>query len=107
MVRIVTDSVADLPSSVAARLGIAVVPLILRFGTTEYRDGIDMTADEFYEKLKSSPDFPVTATPSPQDFADAYDSLTEEGDEILAIFAGLVASAVLGKVDAPRSRMSP
>jgi len=85
MVRIVTDSVADLPAGVAAGLGITVVPLIVRFGTEEYRDGVDLSTEEFYEKLRSSADFPVTATPSPQDFADAYDRLAGEADAILVI----------------------
>ena len=85
MVRIVTDSVADLPAAVVEELGITVVPLIVRFGTEEYRDGIDLSTEEFYEKLKHSPHFPITATPSPQDFADAYDRLAESSDAVLVI----------------------
>ncbi|MBN1837718.1 MAG: DegV family protein [Spirochaetales bacterium] len=85
MVRVVTDSVADLPSRVAAELGITVVPLIVRFGTEEYRDGVDLSTEEFYEKLAGSSDFPVTATPSPQDFAQAYDRLAEQADGVLAV----------------------
>ena len=53
-VKIVTDSVADLPSEVVEELGIAVVPLNVRFGTEVYRDGIDLTAEQFYDKLKYS-----------------------------------------------------
>jgi DegV family protein with EDD domain len=85
MVRIVTDSVADLPATVATELGITVIPLIVRFGTEEYRDGIDLSPEEFYEKLSKSPHFPVTATPSPQAFADAYDRLAEDTDAVLVI----------------------
>jgi len=84
-VRIVTDSVADLPSQVVKELGISVIPLIIRFGTELYRDGVDLTADEFYEKLARTKVFPVTSVPSPATFAEAYDKLAEETDEILAV----------------------
>ena len=52
MVKVVTDSVADMPSQVVEELGITVVPLVVRFGTEAYHDGLDLTADQFYEKLK-------------------------------------------------------
>jgi len=84
-VRIVTDSVADLPSEVAEELGITVIPLNVRFGEEVYRDGIDLTAEQFYEKLKHSKTLPVTSVPSPATFAEAYDKLAEETNEILVI----------------------
>jgi len=84
-VKIVADSVADLPVKVAEELGITVVPLNVRFGTEVYRDGIDLTAEEFYEKLKYNKILPVTSVPAPAAFAEAYDRLAEETDEILAI----------------------
>jgi len=84
-VKIVTDSVADLPSQVVEELGITVVPLNVRFGEEVYRDGIDLTAEQFYDKLKQSEILPVTSVPSPAAFAEAYDKLAEETDEILVI----------------------
>jgi len=84
-VKIVTDSVSDLPPKIANELGITVIPLNVRFGEEVYRDGIDLTAEQFYEKLKYSKILPVTSVPSPQSFADAYDKLAEGTDEILAI----------------------
>ena len=84
-VKIVTDSVADLPSGVVKELGITVIPLLVRFGEKMYRDGIDLTADQFYEKLKGSKVLPATSVPSPGAFAEAYDKLAEETNEILAI----------------------
>jgi DegV family protein with EDD domain len=84
-VRIVTDSIADLPSGVVKELGISVIPMLVRFGERLYRDGIDLTADKFYEKLQGSKTFPVTSVPSPAIFAEAYDKLAEKADEILAI----------------------
>jgi len=84
-VKIVTDSVADLPSRVVEDLDITVVPLLVRFGEDTYRDGIDLTADQFYEKLKESKALPATSVPSPGAFAEAYDKLAEETNEILVI----------------------
>jgi len=84
-VKIVTDSVSDLPPEVANELGITVVPLNVRFGTKVYRDGIDMTSEEFYNRLKRSESLPATSVPSPATFAGAYDKLAEDTDEILVI----------------------
>lgn len=84
-VKIVTDSVADLPPQVVKELGITVIPLIVRFGAELYRDGIDLTAEQFFNKLVRSKFLPVTSLPSPATFADVYDRLAEETDEILVI----------------------
>ena len=84
-VKIVTDSVSDLPTEVAKQLGITVIPLNVRFGEEVYRDGIDLTADEFYYKLANDKTMPVTSVPSPNTFAQAYNKLAEETDEILVI----------------------
>ncbi|GAI46502.1 unnamed protein product, partial [marine sediment metagenome] len=83
--KIVTDSVADLPAQVVNELGITVVPLNVRFGTEVYRDGVDLTAEQFYDRLVHSKTLPVTSVPSPGSFAEAYDKLAEETDEILAV----------------------
>jgi DegV family protein with EDD domain len=84
-VKIVTDSVADLPSDVVTELGITVVPLHVRFGTEVYRDGVDLTADDFYDRLEHSKMLPVTSVSSPGDYAETYDRLAQETDEILVI----------------------
>ncbi len=82
-VAIVTDSVADLPPQVAEELGITVVPLVVRFGTDVYRDGIDLNPDQFYEKLKSSKLLPLSSVPPPAAFADAYDKLAEKNEIVV------------------------
>ena len=84
-VAIVTDSVADLPPQVAEKFGITVVPLVVRFGTDLYRDGLDITPDQFYERLRTSKALPATSVPPPGAFADAYDKLAEKTNEILVI----------------------
>jgi DegV family protein with EDD domain len=84
-VAIVTDSVADLPPQVAEQLGITVVPLVIRFGTDVYRDGLDLSPDQFYGRLKTSKALPATSVPPPAAFADAYDKLAEKTNEIAVI----------------------
>jgi DegV family protein with EDD domain len=84
-VKIVTDSVSDISPAIADELGITVVPLNVVFGPEIYRDGIDLTTDEFYEKLRHSQTLPTTSTPPLQTFIEIYDRLAEETDEILVI----------------------
>lgn len=84
-VKIVTDSISVFPAEMAASLGITVVPLRIRFGTEEFRDGVDLSADQFYEKLRQSPFFPTTSAPSPAEFGGVFDSLAGEADGILVI----------------------
>ena len=84
-VKIVTDSVSDIPPKVAKELGITIVPLHVRFGTEVYRDGVDLTADQFFDRLPRSKILPMTSVPSPGDYADVYNKLAEETDEILVI----------------------
>jgi len=84
-VAIVTDSVADLPPQVAEEFGITVVPLVVRFGTELYRDSLDLSPDQFYEKLRTNKVLPATSVPPPGAFADAYDKLAEKTNEIAVI----------------------
>jgi len=98
----VTDSTSDLPSQVAEELGITVVPVYLRFGNKIYRDGVDISHDEFYQKLVKSPVHPSTSQPSPLDFANVYSKLSEETDEVVSIHlssktSGTYESALRGK----------
>jgi DegV family protein with EDD domain len=101
-VRIVTDSTADLPPQLAQELGIAIVPVYVRFGDKSYRDGIEISYDELYDKLVNSPVHPSTSQPTPADFAQVYRELAKETDEIISIhvsgkFSGTYSSALQGK----------
>lgn len=102
MVRIVTDSVCDLPPEIVEELGITVVSLYVNFGTDSYRDRIDLISQEFYRKLVDGTVFPTTSVPAPDDFTQAYDRLASETDSILAIhlsakLSGTFDSSLQGK----------
>ena len=84
-VKVVTDSTADLPPRLAKELGITVVPVYLRFGGEIYRDRVDISEDEFYQRLLHDPIHPSTTQPSPQDFVDVYKDLAQEADGIISI----------------------
>jgi len=92
-IKIVTDSSADINPELAQQLGITVVPLYLSFGDKVYRDGVDIGADEFYQKLQTSPVHPTTSAPSPGDFATTYEGLAKETDEIVSIHVSSKVSA--------------
>jgi len=84
-VRIVTDSIADIPADVVAKLNISIIPVLVRFGEETFRDGIDITNEQFYKRLVHSKIMPTTALPSLDMFARTYARLAEETDEILVI----------------------
>lgn len=84
-VKIITDSLGDIPSEVAAELGITVIPINIIFGNINYLDGVDLTTEQFYDKLASSKILPTTIVPPLGRFADTYDKLAEETGDILVI----------------------
>jgi len=72
---IVLDSTADFPDAQEHHPNWRVVPLYVNFGTDSYKDGVDLTAHEFYERLRTSNETPTTSQPTPGDFRAAYDEL--------------------------------
>jgi DegV family protein with EDD domain len=84
-VKIVTDSLGDIPAEVAKELGITIIPLNVLFGEEVYRDGVDLTTDQFYQKLAESQVAPTTQIDSLEVFVQTFDKLAEETDQILVI----------------------
>ena len=101
-VRIVTDSTADLPPQLAKELGITVVPIYVRCGNEVYLDRVDITEDEFYQRLEHAPVHPSTVQPGPQDFLEVYRKLSLKADGIVSIhisskLSGTCNSALMAK----------
>ena len=84
-VKIVTDSTSDITGELAQELGITVVPLTVSFGHESFLDRVEISTDEFYRRLEKEAIFPTTTQPAPGIFADVYNKLAEETDEILTI----------------------
>ena len=89
MIRIVTDSAADLTTAELYAPGVTVVPLSVTFadGTTQLDDGT-MTKDEFFVRLAEDSKLPRTSQPSPASFMQVYEDAAAAGDEVLVITIG-------------------
>lgn len=90
---VVTDSTADLPDEWRDRYGIAVVPLKVLFGQETYRDRVDITDEEFFNRLAASTTLPTTSAPSPGEFAEVYRRLARDHDGCISIHIGAQLSA--------------
>jgi DegV family protein with EDD domain len=73
---IVVDSTADFPNAREVYPNWRVVPLYVTFGTESYKDGVELSADQFYARLRTSTDLPRTSQPTPADFLAAYEELS-------------------------------
>jgi DegV family protein with EDD domain len=82
-VAVVVDSAANLPGEVARELDIKVVPMYLNLGGATYRDGLDLTPGDFYDRLLRDREPASTSTPSPGDFLEAYERAGEH--EVLCV----------------------
>ncbi|WP_280769029.1 DegV family protein [Salipaludibacillus daqingensis] len=80
IVKIVTDSTADIPFDLQQELDISVVPLKVHFGEETFEDGVNLTSNEFYEKLGGADSIPTTSQPTPHQFETEYRQLFEAND---------------------------
>lgn len=85
MIRIITDSLCDLTMEHAKDLNIDILPLTVRFGEDDYKCGVELSNEEFYEKLETSRDNPSTAAVNPYAFEEIFQRYIDAGDEIVAI----------------------
>ncbi|MFD1466249.1 DegV family protein [Lapidilactobacillus mulanensis] len=85
-IAIVTDSSAYLSTAEINELNIKVIPTPVIIDDVVYQEGVDLSADEFYEKLRTAKTFPSTSQPSLGDTLKAYEDLANEGyDTVLSI----------------------
>jgi DegV family protein with EDD domain len=80
-VRVVTDSACDLPQGIVDELGIEIVPLTIRFGAEELVDREELSADEFWARLRASDVLPETAAPAAGAFEKRFRDLSADGAE--------------------------
>jgi DegV family protein with EDD domain len=97
VVRIVTDSTADLNQAQQESAGVSVVPLNVRFGDQVFKDHLDLSTDEFFSRLKASPQLPKTSQPAVGAFEEVFRKHREAGDDVVAV---LISSKVSGTVGA-------
>ncbi len=93
--RVVTDSTCDVPPAWRERWGIEIVPLRVLFGTESFRDGVDLTTSQFFDRLRQADRLPTTSAPTPADFAAVYERLSHECDGVISIHIGSNLSATV------------
>lgn len=102
MIRILTDSTAAIDAATAKEINVDIVPLKLLFGDDCYRDGVDISSDDFYHRLANSKKLPTTSQPTPGDFLPYFEATKQAGDSLITILlsgslSGTVQSAVMAK----------
>jgi len=106
VIRVVTDSTSDILPAEAEALGIDVVPLTVRFGDEQFRDGVDLGPDAFYRKLATTSVQPSTSQPTPEQFAEVYRRHVTAGDAVVSVhisskLSGTLQSASLAAQEFP------
>jgi len=100
-IRLIIDSASDINKEEADELKVIMLPMEVQIGNQIYLDGVDLTPQQFYEKLIESDDLPKTTQINPYRFIDAYKKVIDNGDEAIVItisskLSGSYRNAVLG-----------
>lgn len=85
MRRIIVDSGSSIKRDEKERYGVDILPIRLQMGEESFFDGVDITTDEFYNRLKDKSQFPKTSLPSLEEIQNMVDRYSEQGDEVLII----------------------
>ena len=104
-IKIVTDSVADLPSELAQQLDITVVACNVMLGDVEYKDGVNLGPDELFRRMAAGPGLPTTSQPSVADFQTVYQELTANGDSIVSIHPSAKLSGTFNSAQQARNSL--
>ena len=91
--RVVTDSSCDLPDAIVDELDLTVVPCTVHFGEAVYRDGVDLSRRELYERLRKDSVNPTTSQPTVGVFVETYERLGKEAEEVLSLHLSSKLSA--------------
>lgn len=95
MVKIVTDSSCDISLERCAELGVELLPITVNFGEESYRANLDITNEEFYEKLATVQELPKTAQITPAQFEKIFQLYKESGDDVVCLFISSKMSGTL------------
>ncbi|MBO7423920.1 MAG: DegV family protein, partial [Oscillospiraceae bacterium] len=102
MVRLITDSAADMEAEDYEKNGITCIPISVAFGEKVYYENVSLTKTEFYRLQGKEKEFPKTAQPTPQTYLDAFQDAKDAGDQVVFLsmsskISGAYQSAVLAK----------
>jgi len=99
-IALVTDSTCDIPVEWIGQYEISVVPLSIIFGDQQYLDGVELSAQEFYNRLSKDPTHPTTSQPTPGSFLNAFRRAAENGAEEIVVIT--ISSAMSGTIESAR-----
>ena len=99
-VKLVIESSSDIDSVGAEKLGITMLPIPITFGEEEFLDGVDITCDQFYDKLIKSVDLPKTSMINSYRFEEIFQKHVHNGDEVVAI---VLSSRLSGTCNAAKN----
>ncbi|PWM74489.1 MAG: hypothetical protein DBX59_03630 [Bacillota bacterium] len=85
MLKIATDSCSNISMAEAKELGVELIPLTIVFGTDSYLDEVEMSKEDFYNRLVTEKKLPKTSQPSPEYFENLFSEAKKNGDEVLLI----------------------
>jgi DegV family protein with EDD domain len=94
-VAIVTDSTSDLTPDHLTTHGITMVPLNVHFGDETFQDQVDISTDQFMDRLATAPNLPTTSQPAAGQFEQAFRTLATDHDAVVAV---LLSSKLSGTV---------
>ncbi len=105
-VKIIVDSASDIKVSFAEQQNIGFAPLRTILAGTEYRDGIDIVPDEFFEKLEANKEVARTSQVNVSEFAAMFEEAVRAGDDVIVItissgLSGTCQSALVAAQDYP------
>lgn len=100
-IAVMTDSTAYLPKELIEKYHIYIIPLSVTFGEESYREGIDITTEQFYEKLRKSEELPTTSQPSIGAFVNIYETLVAENYD--AVITVHLSKKISGTYEAAQS----
>lgn len=95
MVKILTDSSCDLSPARCEELGVEMLPITVNFGEESYRANMDISNDEFYQKLAAASELPKTAQITPAFFEQKFQEYKESGDDVVCLFISSQMSGTL------------
>ncbi len=103
-VGVLTDSAADLPEEIVRAHGIQVVPMMVVDGDDVYRDGVDLTAEQFHEMLASQDRLPTTSQPSPASFLEGFKRASADAEQVVAVMVSSGLSGTYRSAEAAASQ---
>lgn len=109
-VKIIVDSTVDLTKELYEEFDLAVLPLDVNFGTDTFKDGVDITPDQLYERVKQFGELPATAAPAPNRYETIFKEYVDKGFDIVFMgigsgFSTAMQNAFIAMQELPENRV--